>query len=286
MKKSYLLAIGAVALIGCGGDDDKKDAGNTDMHVAGDMNTEVGDGGVVSGANQTVSGFTVDIDKLAGYYAMNPNASAMDIIMNSCVPSTPVYALYEDGGQTETVQAGADCTYTLHAVKGKTIHMVAAENAATNVLNTYSNEATPVADSALQQIPAHVCTSNPYSAPVGVAATLGVEVTEVQSHGICMFGTNDHFTPPFVKLTPSQVTSVTPSGYTVYALTNPMTMPPTFTQQNTGPIGIYGIYNASNDVDSHISVQASATSGTNTYSALDCDVRPNFISFAPVNPSN
>lgn len=290
MKKSYLLAIGAAALIGCGGGGDKgKDGGgNADMQcpTCGDAGgSTVGDGGVVPGANQTVSGFTVDIDKLAIYYANNPNATAQAIIMNSCVPNTPVYALYTDGGQTETVMTDAMCNYTLHAVQGKTIHLVAQDNMSNNVLNTYSQDATPV-NAALTQIPAHVCTSNPYSAPMGVAAVLGVDITEVKQHGVCMFGTDAVFTPPFVALTPSKVTSVTPSGFTVYAYTNPMSNPPGFTLQNDSMIGIYGIYNSSNDADTTITVQAVATDTSgNTYPAFQCDVRPNFITFGPVNPN-
>lgn len=259
MNKAYWLALGAATVIGCG---DSKHA-----------------------ATQTVSGFTVDIDKLAGYYAMNPNASAQDIIMHSCVANTPVYGLYEDGSQTATVTAGADCTYTLTATRGKTIHLVAAENQTTKVLNTYSQDATPVADSPLQQIPAHVCTSNQYSAPVGVAALLGVDVTQVEAHGICMFGTNDVFTPPFVKLTPSKITSLAPGSFKIYALTDPTTQPPTFVHEDTSPTGIYGVYDDANAAVTTVSIQAQATSGTNTYVPFTCDVRPGFITFAPENPN-
>jgi hypothetical protein len=242
-------------------------------------------GGTPKTTTTTVSGFTVDIDKLSQYLAMNPGASDPGkAIAASCVPSTPVYALYADGTQSDTVMADATCDYTVTVKENETVHMVAATNTASNVANTYSQDNTASGTMPVANIPAHVCTTNPYSAPEGVAKTAAIGFDTLLANGVCMFGTQDNFTPPFVKLTPSSIT-VTQAGWDVYALTDPTTTPPTFVKQANSPIGIFGIYNTSNTAETTITVNATAASPSmNTYAAFSCDVKPGFITFGPASP--
>jgi len=176
--------------------------------------------------------------------------------------------------------------------------MVAA--ASGTVLPTYSQESAKVGSADISNVPAHVCTSNPYSAPVGVAAAITpvISVDLLKDQGVCMFGTNDKFVPPFVKLAPSSIT-VTEAGYDVYAITNPMMMPPTFVKQPNTDIGIYGITKTGLTAAAKITVQATAKAGSHcnnadgtagtgaacTYKPLTCEVKPGFITFAPVDPN-
>lgn len=257
MKTATCLALGALALVGCNGSP--------------------------KAATTTVGGFTVDIDLLAGTYAKNPSISAGDLVKAACVPSTPVYALYADGTQSETVMADASCDYTVTVKENTTVHMVAAM--AGTVMNTYSQDNTVVGTTQVTGIPAHVCTSNPYAAPMGLASLLTIGTDEIQSHGVCMFGTNDIFTAPFVKLTPS-TTTVSPSSFTVYAMTNPGATPPTFVQQADSPVGIHALYDASNSSPVTLTVSSTADSGPNTYAPFACDVKPGFVTFGPENPNS
>jgi hypothetical protein len=271
-------------MMGCGGGGGGKgDLAVNPPDLAGDDLSGVHPD--LAGPTTTVSGFTVDIDKLSAYLAMNPTVTDPGmVIMNSCVPGTPVYAILPDGSSSATVMADASCDFTVTVPQNVTVHMVAATNTATFVLNTYSQDNTASTTMPVANIPAHVCTSNMYSAPVGVAKTLAVGVDVVLGNGICMFGTQDNFTPPFVKLTPSSIT-VTQAGWDVYALTDPTTMPPTFVKQANSPIGIYGIYNASNTAKTTITVNATAASPSqNTYAPFSCDVKPGFITFGPASP--
>jgi hypothetical protein len=257
-------------LIGCGGGGSK---GN-DLATGGDMTTLA--------ATTTVSGFTIDIDLLAGTYAMMPNISASDLIAAACVKSTPVYALYADGTKSDTVMADTMCNYTVTVKPNVTVHMVADHSGA--VLTTYSQDETIVGTTPVPSIPAHVCTSNSYAAPAGMAALLTIGTDQIAATGIVMFGTNDVFTPPFVKLTPS-TSMTTATGFVAYGMTNPASMPPTFVQQADSPIGIHAFFNKTNTTAQSITINSAADSGPNTYVAFMADVKPGFITFAPENPN-
>lgn len=273
MKKKYLLSLG-MAFFGMGvmGCSDNSTTTTNDMTMQQQM--------------IAVSGFTIDIDLLAGTYAMMPNISASDLLAAAAVPNTPVYGLYEgDGTKTDQVMADSKGSFTIMAKSGTKLHMVAAASGA--VLNTYTAEATTVGTTAVMGTPAHVCTSNPYAAPAGVAAATGVAVDQIQDAGICMFGTNDHFTAPFVKLTPSQVTTTT-TGFDVWAMTDPRPMPvPTFVKQADSPIGIHAIFKAGNTAETQVALTSTADSpSTNTFAVAMCDVKPGFITFMPIDPTN
>ncbi len=164
--------------------------------------------------------------------------------------------------------------------------MVAAANTASNVANTYSQDNTASGTMPVANIPAHVCTTNMYSAPEGVAKTAAIGFDTLLANGVCMFGTQDNFTPPFDEAHAVEHHGHVQPGWDVYALTNPMTTPPTFkpTQANS-PIGIFGIYNTSNTAETTVTVNATAASPSmNTYAAFSCDVKPGFITFGPASP--
>ncbi len=209
MKKLSLLAFGVAAMMGCGG----SGGGKGDMVVV--VHDLAGDdlaGGdmAVSTLTTTVSGFTVDIDKLSGYLAMNPTVTdpAM-VIMNSAMRAEARAGLRDPRRRRHHVSHGqrpnAMCIFTVTVPQSQTVaHEWPATNTGTFVANTYSRDNTASTTMPVANIPAHVCTAgNMYSAPVGVAKTLAVGIDVVLGNGICMFGTQDNFTPPFVKLTPS-----------------------------------------------------------------------------------
>lgn len=285
MKKIHLLAAAAVGIIGCGGSDNK----NGDSGVNPDMSPVKTDGltggdMVVPPKTSDVSGFTIDIDLLGANLAMTPMAPPGELIGKSCVKNTPVHGVYEGGGSTATVMADATCNYTVKAEQGKKLHMIADAFDATQVLNTYSQDVETVTTQGLMNIPAHVCTSNPYSAPVGVAATAGIPVTQLVTQGVCMYGTNDKFTPPYVKLTPS-TTTVTEVGFDQYGMTDPSKKPPTFVKQDASPIGIHGFTKTGLAANTTIHITATASSGPNTFTpAFACDVQPGYVTFAPQDP--
>ncbi|MEO6951034.1 MAG: hypothetical protein ABI321_04400 [Polyangia bacterium] len=289
MKKTHLLAAAAVGLIGCGGSSNNKTDGSTDK---GDMAHVVTDDGGDKGDMATaplttaVSGFTIDIDLLSFNLQMTPTATPQELIGKSCVKNTPVHGVYEGGGMTATVMADDMCNYTIQAEQGKKLHLVADAFDATKVVNTYSQDMEVVGTSALPGIPAHVCTSNPYSAPVGVAAAAGIDIASLVTQGVCMYGSNDHFQAPYVKLTPS-TTAVAETGFDQYGYTNPMTMPPTFVKQADSMIGIHGFTKTGLTAPTTIHITATADSGANTYAAaFGCDVQPGYVSFAPQDPNN
>jgi hypothetical protein len=266
MKTGYLLALAMASMIGCGGSSSK---------------------------TTTLSGFTVDIDLLSANLAMNASITAPALIAASCVKNTPVYGIYEDGGaNTATVMADAMCNYTVNVRQNTVVHMVAA--AQTPVLNTYSQDRTMVGTSPQVNVPAHVCTSNVYSAPMGVASLLSVGIDQIEAAGICMFGTLDNFQAPFVALTPSTAAVTSPAtGWSITSYQATPTSPttgPTFAATSTSPIGIYGIYNSASITTppttlTTITIQGTATgTSMNTYAPFNCDVKPGFITFGPVSP--
>lgn len=271
MNKMALLALGASALIGCGGGGSK----------GGDMAGGNPDLTTLS-ATTTVSGFTIDIDLLAGTFNMMPNISAADLIAAACVKSTPVYALYADGTKSTSVMADTMCNYTVTVKQNVTVHMVADKAGA--VLATYSQDNTVVGTAAVTGVPAHVCTSNSYAAPAGMAALLTMGTDQLVAAGIVMYGTNDVFTAPFVKLTPS-TSMTTATGFVAYGMTNPAAMPPTFVAQADSPIGIHSFFNPTNTTAQSITINSTADSGANTYAAFMADVKPGFVTFAPQNPN-
>jgi hypothetical protein len=236
-----------------------------------------------------VSGFTLDVDLLAGLLAQHPEyyddekTNAPVLLSQACVPNTPVFAEYDDGSHSATILADAQCNYTIEVMKGHTVHLVAAQSGA--VLQTFTQEDTVVGTAAVSNVPAHVCTSNPYSAPVGVAKLLGLSPDALVDQGVCMFGTNDHFNPPFVRLNGTSVTVDEP-GFEVLALTDPTTMPPTFEKKASSPIGIFGIFKDALATDTSVTIHATSLSGPLTYATATCRVRPGFVTFAPWNPSN
>lgn len=234
-----------------------------------------------------VSGVTIDIDLLAGTYFMMPNISAPDLLAVAAVKNTPVYGLYVDGTKTDTVMADATGAFTIMAKAGSTLHMVAAKNAALNVLNTWTAEETKVGTTATMGTPAHVCTTNPYAAPAGVAAVTSLSGDQIADAGVCMFGNNDHFTPPFVKLQATNVTTTT-AGFKVYAMTNPAPNPvPTFVEQGDSPIGIHAIFKAGNTTETMTALHStSIMGGTLTYPDTNCTIKPGFVTFMPQDPSN
>lgn len=270
--KKVLLTLGAVGALVAGCGDDSGTTDNKDMAMQAQM--------------VAVSGFTIDIDLLAGTYFMMPNITAPDLLAAASVKNTPVYGLYEDGTKTDTVMADATGAFTIMAKSGSKLHMVAAKNDANHVLNTFTVEATTVGTTAVMGTPAHVCTTNPYAAPAGVAAVTSLSGDQVADAGVCMFGNNDHFTAPFVKLTSTNVTTTT-AGFKVYGMTNPGVQPPEFKEQGDSPIGIHAAFKAGNTTETSVALKSTAIMGaTNTYADANCPVKPGFVSFMPVNPTN
>jgi len=239
--------------------------------------------GPAQAALVAVSGPTLDIDLLIGNLAMNPSIDAPTLISMSVVKATPVYGLYDDGSKTDTVMSDSTGIYTVMVKENSQVRMVAA--ASGQVLNTLTEDETKVGTAPVTNNPTHVCTKNAYSAPSGVAVAAALSADMLADQGVCMFGTQDHFTPPFVKLTANMGVTAD-AGFDIYGMTNPMVQPPTFVKQNSSPIGIVGVTKTGLTASTDITLTATAASGTNTYASSKCTVKPGFVTFHPLDPSN
>jgi hypothetical protein len=108
---------------------------------------------------------------------------------------------------------------------------------------------------------------------------------EVVSNGACFVLVSAAVQDPFVKLQPSTIAVTNDAGFTAYALTDPTTLPVTFVAQTNSPIGAFALYSPMNTATTTLTVDATASTGTNTYSTASCDVKPGFLTYAPIVPN-
>jgi len=233
-------------------------------------------------AATSVSGYVVDIDKLTAYVRMNPDASAEQIIRTSSVPRTPVYAIFP-GARTPAVLPDVSGHYAFEVPQGVRFHLVAATNAATNVIGTYDEEVHTATSSPLTGVAVSAFVGNAYCSVVGLAAALGVEVETVQATGACIVATFAPASSGASAWTPSISSTISVSGsdLQLWAITNPTTLPPTLAQQDSSSIGYYAINGTSGSTTRMVSI--SATAGTTTFPAATCELIPGLLTFASVS---
>jgi hypothetical protein len=237
------------------------------------------DGGDAAPLSLTVSGVTLDVDLAAAYYAMNPNATAQEVIMNACIPDAQVYALYEDGTQTTTVTADATCNYTLPVLQNSSFHLVVQT---AQQPPTYSQTPVVIGTMSYGNVFAYALSGSPFSLSAGLDHVLMIGGDQVLSSGACFVIVIDAVLDPFVKLQPSIIAVTNDAGFTVYALTDPTTMPPTLVAQTNSPVGAFALFSPMNATTTTLTMDVTASTGTNTYPTSSCDVKPGFLTYAPI----
>lgn len=233
-----------------------------------------------------VSGFVVDVDLLHAELAMNPVIVAGDLIAASCVPDAGVYALYDDGVSSSAAISDSQCNFTLSVSANSSFHLVVTPGSAP----TYDQAVVSVGTDAISNEMAETESQSPYAAAPGIAAALGIEVSDLVQQGACILIVDGRFEEPFAQLRPASLQlASTDADVSLLALTNPMSLPNTYVQTDASPIGVFGLTVAGNTAKRTVTVQVTDDlhdGSPITYGPTACTLLPGALTIAHAVPMN